>query len=112
MSNPIQSLDARPRRGSNTDQNMLKCPKCEELVVPKRDNPIQCKLCDSTWHKECVENMDDETYRVLKKNEKKGTPSLYWYCTKQCDRAAGKFLGGMAYLEAELVKTNTQVKVL
>ena len=106
MSHVTLNSDQRPRRGSNAD---MKCPKCKQVVVPKRDNPIQCKLCDSTWHKECVENMDDDTYRVLKKNEKKTTQSLYWYCTRQCDKAAGKFLSGMAHLEAQIRVTNSKV---
>ena len=106
MSNTAQNADPRPRRGSAAD---MKCPKCEQMVVLRRDNPIQCKLCDSTWHKECVESMDDDTYRVLKKNEKKATPSLYWYCSKQCDKAAGKFLSGMSYLEAQIKITNSKV---
>ena len=107
MSNSAQNVDPRPRRGSNAD---TKCPKCEQMVVLRRDNPIQCKLCDSTWHKECVDNMDDDTYRVLKKNEKKSTPSLYWFCTKQCDKAAGKFLSGMSYLETQIKITNSKVE--
>ena len=109
MSNSTQNTEHRPRRGSNTD---MKCPKCEQVVVSRRDNPIQCKLCDSTWHKECVENMDDDTYRVLKKNEKKTTPSLYWYCSKQCDKAAVKFLGGMTHLETQIKATNSKVAEL
>ena len=99
------------RRGSATDRNM-KCPGCDVMVVLKKDQTLQCKLCDSVWHKDCIADMDEDTYRVMKKNEKKETLNLYWFCTKQCDRAAGKFLSGMAHLEAEIKSTNLKVSAL
>ena len=99
------------RRGSATDVNM-KCPKCDVIVVPKKDQHLTCKLCDSVWHKECLPaGMDEDNFKVLKKNEKKDV-NLYWYCTKQCDRAATKFLSGMAYFEEELAKTKQTVQVI
>ena len=95
-----------------TDENM-KCPKCDAIVVPKKDEYLACKLCDSVWHKQCLPTkLDEETFQLLKKCEKKTDLNLYWYCSKQCDRAAAKFLSGMAYLEEELTKTKEKVGMM
>lgn len=56
------------------------------------------------WHRTCIEGVNDETYGVLKRNEKK-EPSN-GIAPKQCVRAVEKFLSGMAHLEAELCRTN------
>ena len=90
----------------------MKCPKCEVTIVPKKDMSLTCKLCDSVWHKDCISGLDEETFQVLKKNEKKDRINLYWYCTKQCDRAASKFLSGMAHLEEEVRKTNERIDIV
>ena len=91
----------------------MKCPKCDVIVVPKKDEYLACKLCDSVWHKQCLPTaLDEETFQLLKKCEKKTDLNLYWYCSKQCDRAAAKFLSGMAYLEEELTKTKEKVELV
>ena len=106
------SNQGRKGRGSVTDRNM-KCPKCEVIVVPKKDEYLACKLCDSVWHKQCLPTaVDEDTFQLLKKSEKKTDLNLYWYCTKQCDRAAAKFLSGMAYLEEEVTKTKEKVGMI
>ena len=98
----------RKNRGSVTDGN-TKCPGCEVTVIPKKDQCLTCKLCDSIWHRECLpSNIDDETFQILKRSEKKDL-NVYWYCSKQCDRAATKFLSGMVYLEEEITKVKGKV---
>ena len=112
MSFSQSSRTVRKNRGSVTDENM-KCPKCDAIVVPKKDEYLACKLCDSVWHKQCLPTkLDEETFQLLKKCEKKTDLNLYWYCSKQCDRAAAKFLSGMAYLEEELTKTKEKVGMM
>ena len=110
-SSQVWNQVVRKGRGSVTDKSM-KCPKCDVTVVPKKDEYLACKLCDSVWHKQCLPTaLDEETFQLLKRNEKKDL-NLYWYCTKQCDRAAAKFLSGMAYLEEEVTKTKEKVGVI
>ena len=106
MSNP-----PRQGRGSSTDLGLL-CPKCEVMIVIKKDYFLTCKLCEFSWHKDCIEDLDEDEYKVLKKNEKKKTKNIHWYCSKQCDRAANKFLSKMAVFEEEISKVNTRVTSL
>ena len=106
MANP-----PRQGRGSSTDRG-LKCPKCEIMIVVKKDCFLTCKLCEFAWHKECIEDLDEDEYNVLKKNEKKKNKNIHWYCSKQCDRAANKFLTKMAMFEEEISKVNKRVTSL
>ena len=106
MSNP-----PRQGRGSSTDLG-LKCPKCDVMIVIKKDCFLTCKLCEFSWHKQCIEDLDEDEYNVLKKNEKKKNKNIHWYCSKQCDRAANKFLSKMAIFEEEISKVNKRVTSL
>ena len=101
----------RQGRGSSTDLG-LKCPKCEVMVVLKKDYFLTCKLCEFSWHKKCIEDLDEDEYNVLKRNEKKKNKNIHWYCSKQCDRAANKFLSKMAMFEEEIAKVEKRVSSL
>ena len=82
------------------------------MVVVKKDLYLTCKLCECSWHKDCIDDLDEDEYRILKKNEKKKTKNIHWYCSKQCDRAANKFLGKLAALEEEIINVNKRVTSL
>ena len=101
----------RPGRGSSTDLG-LKCPKCDIMVVMKKDLYLTCKLCEYCWHKDCISDLEEDEYNVLKKNEKKKNKTIHWFCSKQCDRAANKFLTKMAVFEEEISKVNERVTSL
>ena len=101
----------RQGRGSSTDLG-LQCPKCEVMIVMKKDCYLSCTLCEYSWHKDCIENIDEDEYKVLTKNEKKKNKNIHWFCSKQCDRAANKFLSKMAGFEEEISKVNKRVTSL
>ena len=101
----------RQGRGSSTDAG-LKCPKCDVMIVIKKDHYLTCKLCEFPWHKECIADLDEDEYNVLKKNEKKKNKNIHWFCSKQCDRAANKFLSKMAGFEEEIAKVDKRVTSL
>ena len=105
------AYSVRQGRGSSTDLG-LQCPKCEVMIVPKKDHYLTCKLCEYSWHKDCIDEMDEDEYKVLKKNEKKKTKNIHWYCSRQCDRAANKFLSKMSGIEEEIGKVNKRVASL
>lgn len=106
---------ATPRRAnkkttstSNVDKD--DCGTCS-LVVAERDKALQCDLCELWFHASC-EKIDSATYELIKKDSKKGRPAIHWYCSKQCNIVAAKYLGGVTHLERKVnVLTEKVAKV-
>ena len=105
MSQATRNINSR--RGSvNTEktegQNELKCGTCEKPLT-KKDKQLKCDLCD-LWHHIACLKMDDDTYECILKDRKKAMPLIRTYCTRQCNRAASKYLDGVIILETEVKK--------
>ena len=103
MSQATRNINSR--RGSvNTEktegQNELKCGTCEKPLT-KKDKQLKCDLCD-LWHHIACLKMDDDTYECILKDRKKAMPLIRTYCTRQCNRAASKYLDGVIRLETEV----------
>ena len=65
------------RKGSQREQDKEygKCGWCGK-VVGKKDNGIECELCEIWHHAECVD-MSDEVYKVASRCE-----ALHWFFWK------------------------------
>ena len=78
------------------------CGICSATVL-KKDKALQCELCEFWYHTSC-EKMDDDTYDLIIKDRAKEVPMIHWYCSKQCNKVASKYLGGVLHLEREVQK--------
>ncbi|RUS80531.1 hypothetical protein EGW08_011715 [Elysia chlorotica] len=80
-----------------------KMEHCGTCGHPCRDDEdsLQCELCDIWYHINC-EGIDQATYQLLKKDSDRPVALLHYYCSKSCNKAARKLLGGMIRLEHEV----------
>lgn len=83
------------------------CGICS-VTMTKKDKALQCELCELWYHTSC-ENLDDDTYDLIMKDSKKEVPLIHWYCSKQCNKVASKYLGGVLHLEREVQKLSEEV---
>ncbi|RUS87094.1 hypothetical protein EGW08_005170 [Elysia chlorotica] len=72
------------------------------------ENSLQCELCDTWFHTTC-EKIDDATYQILRRDADKPCALLHYYCSKSCNKAASKLLGGILKLETEVDQLKMKV---
>jgi hypothetical protein len=84
-----------------------KCGICNKKVAGK-DKALQCEICFVWYHCGC-EGIDDQTYNLLSNDGNKDNPLLHYFCSKQCNKPASKFLRGLIELETEMQKLSTKV---
>ena len=63
-------------------------------------------LCNAIFA--ICEKIDDATYRLLKRNEKRYTV-LHYYSSKSCNNVAAKLLNGLVKLAENMEKMNIKV---
>ena len=107
-----QNQQASGRKMSNTSlkrQNSRKheCGTCSNTVA-KKDKALQCELCEIWYHATC-EKIDEDTYELIRRDSAKDVPMIHWYCSKQCNKVASKYLGGVLHLEKEVQKLSEKV---
>jgi hypothetical protein len=85
------------------------CGSCGALVEDD-DKALLCEICERWFHTAC-EQIDDDTYTMLKKDGAKSVAFLHFFCTKSCNQAASKILRGVIRLEKEVEELRSHVSV-
>nr|AQN68902.1 PHD zinc finger domain protein [Elysia chlorotica] len=92
---------------SISDTQLEHCGTCGNQCK-ESENSLQCELCDIWYHTDC-ENIDDATYQLLKKDADRPYALLHYYCSRSCNKAASKFLGGMLKLECDVEQLKSKM---
>lgn len=100
----------RKNSSSSLERQNSKKNECGTCLttVAKKDKALQCELCEIRYHTSC-EKIDEETYELIMKDSMKDVPLIHWYCSKQCNKVASKYLGGVMHLEREVQKLSEKV---
>ena len=72
------------------------------------ENSLPCELCGTWFHTTC-EKIDDAPYQILRRDADKPCALLHYYCSKSCNKAASRLLGGILKLETEVDQLKTKV---
>lgn len=85
----------------------VKCGICSKRVLVK-DKALQCEICLVWYHCSC-EQIDDQAYNLICDDTGKTDPLFHYFCSKQCNKPASKFLRSLIELESEVQKLSGRV---